>query len=111
MLILPIQGKWFNMILSGEKDEEYREIRPYYISRFRNIFEMYPYTCFPYGTDRHEVMFRNGYRANSPSFIAECSLDVRPGRPEWGAEEGKDYFVLKIWRIKDRNLGKRRKTL
>lgn len=102
MLILPIQGKWFRMILSGEKDEEYREIKPYYISRFRHIFEMYPYSCFPYGTDRHEVMFRNGYRADSPSFVAVCSLDVRPGRPEWGAEKGKDYFVLKIWGIKDK---------
>ena len=106
MLILPIQGKWFNMILAGEKDEEYREIKPYYISRFRHIFEMYPYSCFPYGTDRHEVMFRNGYRADSPSFVAVCSLDVRPGRPEWGAEKGKDYFVLKIWKITDKKLGK-----
>lgn len=28
MLILPIKGKWFNMILSGDKREEYREIKP-----------------------------------------------------------------------------------
>lgn len=30
MLILPIKSKWFNMILSGDKQEEYREIKPYY---------------------------------------------------------------------------------
>lgn len=29
MLILPIKRKWFDMILSGEKKEEYREIKPY----------------------------------------------------------------------------------
>ena len=29
MLILPIKSKWFNMILSGDKQEEYREIKPY----------------------------------------------------------------------------------
>ena len=33
MLILPIKKKWFDMILSGEKKEEYREIKPYYDSR------------------------------------------------------------------------------
>lgn len=27
MLILPIKKKWFDMILSGEKKEEYREIK------------------------------------------------------------------------------------
>ena len=27
MLILPIKSKWFNMILSGDKQEEYREIK------------------------------------------------------------------------------------
>lgn len=39
MLILPIKGKWFNMILSGDKREEYREIKPYYTTRFKKIFE------------------------------------------------------------------------
>ena len=33
MLTLPIKRKWFDMILSGEKKEEYREIKPYYESR------------------------------------------------------------------------------
>lgn len=42
MLILPIKSKWFNMILSGDKQEEYREIKPYYTTRFKKIFEMYP---------------------------------------------------------------------
>ena len=31
MLTLPIKKKWFDMILSGEKKEEYREIKPYYV--------------------------------------------------------------------------------
>ena len=34
MLTLPIKKKWFDMIVSGEKKEEYREIKPYYDSRF-----------------------------------------------------------------------------
>lgn len=37
MLTLPIKKKWFDMIKSGEKKEEYREIKPYYDSRFYHI--------------------------------------------------------------------------
>ena len=35
MLVLPIKKKWFDMIISGEKKEEYREIKPYYDIRFK----------------------------------------------------------------------------
>lgn len=37
MLILPIKKKWFDMIVSGEKKEEYREIKPYYDSRLHPV--------------------------------------------------------------------------
>lgn len=38
MLTLPIKKKWFDMILSGEKKEEYREIKEYYDVRFVSVF-------------------------------------------------------------------------
>ena len=102
MLILPIKGKWFNMILSGNKKEEYREIKPYYTTRFRKIFEMYPNSNIPTGLDRQLIGFRNGYGNNRPQFIAECSLDIKTGKEEWGAEPGKEYYVLRIQEIKKR---------
>lgn len=34
MLTLPIKKCWFDKIKTGEKKEEYREIKPYYTSRF-----------------------------------------------------------------------------
>ena len=37
MLTLPIKKKWYDMILSGEKKEEYREQKPYYTKRFVNL--------------------------------------------------------------------------
>ena len=37
-MILPIKRKWFEMILAGEKTEEYREIKAYYDTRFGNLF-------------------------------------------------------------------------
>mgnify|MGYP004471057497 CR=1 FL=1 len=104
MLTLPIKKKWFDMILSGKKKEEYREIKPYYISRFKNLFFMYPNSGFPMpGCSRQEILFRNGYSNNSPSFIAECTLDIGEGEEEWGAEKGKEYYILKIEKIVEKN--------
>lgn len=33
-LHLTLKKKWFDMVVSGEKKEEYREIKPYWIDRF-----------------------------------------------------------------------------
>lgn len=91
MLILPIKKKWFDMILSGEKKEEYREIKPYYDVRFRNVWG-YP----AYWGNPQRVMFRNGYSKNSPAIIVDCRLSIKTGKVEWGAEPNKKYFVLSI---------------
>lgn len=54
MLILPIKKRWFDMILSGEKKEEYRDITPYYETRFKNLWgDRY--------MGKRKIMFRNGY--------------------------------------------------
>lgn len=95
MLILPIKKKWFDMIKSGEKKEEYREIKPYYDSRFFNIYKRKNTTYF-------YVIFRNGYSKNSPSIKCYVSLfkDLM-GKPEWGAEPNKLYYVLKILSVEE----------
>lgn len=91
-MILPIMKKWYDMILSGEKKEEYRNITQYYISRFNNIFSN--------PEDEAWITFRNGYSSASPSFMARCSLRKGYGNPNWGAELGKEYFILDIKEIK-----------
>lgn len=98
MLILPIKKKWFDMILSGEKKEEYREIKPYWTRRFKNTFLFYR-DGFPIGHDKERIVFRNGYSKDSPSFIATCTLSVDIGKEKWGAEKGKQYFILTIHEI------------
>jgi hypothetical protein len=41
VLHLTLKKKWFDMVLSGEKTEEYREIKPYWIDRFlRPLFSI-----------------------------------------------------------------------
>lgn len=94
MLILPIKKKWYEMILSGEKKEEYREIKPYYRSRLINEGFLDQYGLPDLWQDW--VLFRNGYSKKSPSFKALCTIDIRTGRSEWGAEPNKEYYVLKI---------------
>ena len=94
MLTLPIKKKWFDMILSGEKKEEYRDIKPYYDTRFRNVWG-YP----AYFSEIHTIRFRNGYSKDSPSFLADVSLGIGTGRTEWGAEPVKKYYVLRIHKV------------
>lgn len=99
MLTLPIKKKWFDMILSGEKEEEYREFTKYYNSRFRYYRHKNfdgTITILPFF-----VCFRNGYRKDSPSFVARCTVTVGKGKPEWGAEPGETYFILHIEDITD----------
>ena len=99
MLTLPIKKKWYDMILSGEKKEEYREIKPYYRSRFTSVGLLDRYGLET--VSEANILFRNGYSKNSPSFIAKCSLNITTGRPEWGAEPGRKYYVLKIREIQE----------
>ena len=99
MLILPIKKEWFNMILSGKKKEEYREPKPYYTTRFKNVWNGSLLDC---DTVKKEIVFRNGYNKNSPSFIASCTLDIGTGKEEWGAEPSKKYYILRIHEITER---------
>lgn len=83
------------MIVSGEKKEEYRDIKPFYISRFKRFFG-YP------DIDTKKVCrvrMRNGYNRTDPILIADCTLSVGTGKPEWGAEPGKEYFILNVKKV------------
>jgi hypothetical protein len=85
MITLPIKKKWFDMIADGTKKEEYREMTPHYKSIF------YKWIGIPV-----RVRFRNGYRADSPTIERTVVPRCGYGRPEWGAEPDKGYFILAI---------------
>ncbi len=94
ILHLTLKKKWFDMIASGEKKEEYREDSDHWRKRFL-LRGVVPDTRL-----FHFVKFRNGYRPDSPTVTVEwLGLDVREGMPEWGAEPGKEYFVIKLGNI------------
>lgn len=104
MLTLPIKRKWFDMILSGEKKEEYRDLTHYYMTRIDNAPRF-----ITDGKQQFFVQLRAGYRKDSPLMVIQCWRDTGEGRPEWGAEPGKKYIRLHItWKSVIRN---GRKTL
>ena len=107
MLTLPIKKKWFDMILSCEKKEEYREIKPYWTKRLlttdididleRLKDQLRKENSFLNKT----VIFRNGYRKDSPKIRCLVSINIKQGKPEWGAEPNKMYYVLKILSVEE----------
>ena len=111
-LTLTIKKKWYDMILSGEKKAEYREIKPFYISRFRNHFWTYdkdgPITNEEFLEIARKlniwydaIILKNGYRKDSHAMQISGFLHVETGKPEWGAEPRKKYFVLHIGEKKE----------
>lgn len=94
MLTLPIKLRWLDLIATGEKLEEYREITPYYAARFKNVPKFQEG-----GKQKFYVKLQGGYSRESPFIVVCCWLDMGPGRPEWGAEPGKNYFRLHIDRL------------
>lgn len=87
MITLPIKKKWFDMILSGEKKEEYRNITPRYTKMFQNAAN---------SEGKFWLILRNGYRLDSPSIKVFVHCSIGTGNPNWGAEQGTNYFVLHI---------------
>jgi len=115
MLTLPIKKKWFDMIRSGEKKEEYREIKPYWNKRFGNIFGRRVYDSnrnqfvvnnnVPdkyLGYMKHQyILFRNGYGNDKPTLKCLVDIVITTGKEEWGAEPNKEYYVLRILDVEE----------
>lgn len=106
VLVLPIKRKWFDMIKSGEKKEEYREIKPYYDNRIGNAVAGASFKyCHPdwikklENNKEFDVIFRNGYSYNSPSIWCTCTFRRGIGKEEWGAIPNKEYYILDIKKI------------
>ena len=105
MMVLPIKKKWFDMIISGEKKEEYRLIKKHYHARFGNYFINHKLFAEQrrilekMDTVEKKIIFRNGYRYDDPQVICSCKLSVGMGKEKWGAQPGIKYYILKIIEI------------
>lgn len=83
ILYLSLKAQWYEMIESGEKKEEYREIKEYWLKRL---------------SDKHydAVQFSYGYTERTMMFEIE-SITTGKGNPQWGAPD-KDVFIIRLGR-------------
>lgn len=89
ILPLVLKGKWYDMIASGEKKEEYREFKQYWTSRLTR----YIYNT---GYKAHIVSFSRGYQKADMFFnIIGVYTDVWSHHPEWG-EPKTQHYVIKL---------------
>jgi len=96
ILRLTLKKKWFNMIDSGIKVEEYREIKQYWWQRLCNgkmedCEGHAEYKEFDY------VEFRNGYGKRAPKMLfAFNGIAIGKAKPEWSDNWQGDVFVIKL---------------
>jgi len=80
-LHLTLHKKWFDEIKSGIKKEEYRDLKPYWITR------LFDKDGTPKKLD--VIEFRNGYNKNAPKMIIEFL----------GLKKGMDKITIKLGEI------------
>lgn len=118
-LHLTLKKKWFEMTKSGIKTEDYRDIEPYWIKRLvdKELFKYHSRETFlewfnnqPDHVTLNHVVTKRSYNKITLGYPKSTNLDriltlehkgieIREGNPEWGAEPGKLYFVIKHGKI------------
>ena len=111
VLSLTISKQWFDMIVADKKNEEYREIKPYWESRLVNqksesgevLFDEFGGYCRVIGKLEYKpfthVLFINGYRKDSPRIEKEIE-SITIGKPKKGLCPDKwlntEFFIIKF---------------
>ena len=108
-LHLPLKKEWYEMIESGVKTEEYREIKPYWVNRLAQCYKWCALNvlthldrCKQCHSDFNDirtngythVKFSYGYTRRIMTFEIE-SITIGKGKPEWGAPT-EDVFIIKL---------------
>ena len=100
---LNLKKKWFDMILSGEKKEEYRDIKELYIGKFIShtiIKDWDDKNGIPVYNKIDTIIFLNGMKKQTPTMVVEClGISKGKGKTHWGAEPHEQYFVIKLGNI------------
>lgn len=114
-LHLPISEPWFSHILSGEKTEEYRECKAYYVERFCDDWDWSDFylrglwmnedgkkengITAHYYKPWKVLHLTNGYGHHRPQLWAHIKeIAIGRGNPEWGAPEH-DVFIIKLGEV------------
>lgn len=105
ILHLVLKRKWWDMIASGEKKEEYRDFNEYWIKRILILTEQWQKKVHYFGNldeegivkfkDFDSICFHKGYTNTTMTFEND-GIEINYGREDWGAEPDKLYFVIKL---------------
>ena len=100
-LHLVLIGKWYDMIESGEKTEEYRETKQYWLKRILGVSTpgLPVLTLIAYQISRQSkfkrVCFHRGYTNRTMIFeIKDVSIGI--GKAPWGAPVNKEVIIIKL---------------
>ena len=114
ILHLTLKKKWFDMIASGEKKEEYRDIKMYWWKRlvqcgecYRNSEDSVNEILAPASEWKmimshsfDAVQFRNGYSKGAPTITLEFKgIEIGNAKPEWSDNWQGEVFVIKLGEI------------
>lgn len=117
VLTLTIDKQWFDMVVSGEKKEEYRVIKEYWVKRIIDVRKLHRGTAYilrclkgndpmlkndiilQLGIPYTHVLFINGYRKDSPRIEKEIE-SITIGKPKKGLCPEKwldtEFFIIKF---------------
>lgn len=121
-LHLVLKSHWYDLIASGIKTEEYREIKPYWQKRLIDYKALSDYVvktykamlCYQFlvhgNLEPHiddaphmflrgykQVIFRRGYHRDAPSMTFGIKdICFGKGKPEWGAPTHQEVFIVKL---------------
>jgi len=97
MLNINVDKGVFKKVLSGEQKEIYKEAIPHneeeltsYFGRENALWK-----------NTQKVTITTGEGESAKSIVALCSLAYGEGYPEWGAERGVLYYIIKVEKIEE----------
>ena len=100
-LHLVLKGKWYDLIASGEKTEEYREPKPYWIKRILDGSSAKRPGLTPVSsrlslwTKYERVCFHRGYTNRTMIFEIK-GISIGIGKALWGAPINKEVIIIKL---------------
>jgi len=108
ILHLTLKRQWFDMIASGVKAEEYREIKPYWVNRLANehvgsiggdFMDKHKVAAYKFKPYTH-IVFKHGYAKNAPTIKVEClGISIGTAKPEWSDNWIGEVFIIKLGNI------------
>jgi hypothetical protein len=104
---LPIKREWFDMILSGEKKEEYREIKQYWAKRlnielsFAANGKIRSWERSPSSDHKTTATLTAGYGKDKPRMVVELTgVAIKHPNPAWCPPETEGlWFALKLGEV------------